>query len=425
MDICMWCTSFTKLPRMIKCKISLIRAYFSYVHIGAGEFLKRCAPLFVLGVSNGENRRPPHTPKCIVLKTIIFKEHATYIHMQDLPKYRVECRKKDGKSDYYLVKDIYLDGTCSRVTKYMGCRTTPPTDKEIKEFTVQNILELETRAKQKIVESRLKTLRTSHLSPELAARLEEIRYFSKYLNSVISDDDIKIYEQTFEEQYIHGTTAIEGNTLTLHETIDLLQKGTIPKGKALREINEVQNYKRVAKYRNEYHGRVTLEFIQKIHELIMANILEEPGEFRMSDGIIISGYDYQLTPALLIEDELTALIDEYYARISDKCHPFESAVWFHYKFETIHPFIDGNGRVGRELLNYLLTTSGYPRLLIMGDRRNEYLGALKAGNVDDFTTMIQTFAEMLISQRKDAIEQNLQNIPNLVRHQLKKKTDRL
>lgn len=278
--------------------------------------------------------------------------------------------------------------------------------------------ELETKAQKKIVQSRLETLKSEYLSKELVYQLEDIRYLYKYINSLISVDDVAVYEQAFEQYYIHGTTAIEGNTLTLDETIDLLENGTIPRGKELREINEVQNYKRVVKYRNEYHGRITLEFIKKLHELIMANILEESGEFRQSDASVISGYDYQLTPALLIETDLTELIHEHYRRLSEKYHPFECAILFHYKFETIHPFSDGNGRVGRELLNYLLVSAEYPRLLILGERRSEYIGALKAGNKDDFTTMLQTFAKMIISQRKEAMENNLRNIQVLIRNKM-------
>ncbi len=337
--------------------------------------------------------------------------------MQDGPRYRVERRNRCGKTHYYLVKDIHSDGKSSRITKYMG-NGAAPTEKEIEEFTLKNMVELETKARQKIIQSRLESLKTEYLSKEVEQELEDIRYLYKYINSLISVDDVAVYEQAFEQYYIHGTTAIEGNTLSLDETIDLLENGTIPRGKELREINEVQNYKRVAKYRNEYHGRITLDFIKKLHELIMANILEEPGEFRKSDAIIISGYDYQLTPALLIETELIDLINEYYTRLAEKYHPFECAVLFHYKFETIHPFSDGNGRVGRELLNYLLVSAEYPRLLILKERRSEYIGALKAGNNDDFATMVETFAKMIISQRKDAMENNMRNIPVLFRDKM-------
>lgn len=120
-------------------------------------------------------------------------------------------------------------------------------------------------------------------------------------------------------------------------------RGILPAEKSLREINEVQNFRRVLDYRNKYRGQLNLRFIKNLHDLIMRNIDDESaGVFRRSDMIGISGYDFQLTPAFEIEDELKKAIDECYDIIKSGGYPFEEAVIFHYRFETVHPFADGN-----------------------------------------------------------------------------------
>ena len=139
----------------------------------------------------------------------------------------------------------------------------------------------------------------------------------------------------------------------------------MPNGKSLREINEVQNFKQVKLYRDKYRGKVSIDFIRTLHSLIMNNIdVNSAGAFRRTDDIWIQGCDIRVTPAELIEEELSSAIDRYYERIEVRSiHPFEAAVLFHFDFELVHPFTDGNGRVGREIF-HLVTCS--KRVVILG-----------------------------------------------------------
>ena len=146
----------------------------------------------------------------------------------------------------------------------------------------------------------------------------------------------------------------------------------------------------------------------------MNNIdLYTAGVFRRVDNIGIDGCDLRVTPSILIEKELLEIIDTYYTRISEGWHPFEEAVIFHYKFEMIHPFMDGNGRVGREVFNYMLTRKGYPRLLILGSNRETYIQSLRFGNEEKYVNMIEIFANLIIEQRLSTLTKNLKrvNIP--------------
>ena len=80
---------------------------------------------------------------------------------------------------------------------------------------------------------------------------------------------------------------------------------------------------------------------------------------------------------------------------------------FHYKFEIIHPFNDGNGRVGREIFNYMLMKASFPKLLFLGSERESYLDSLKLGNEEKFREMIGIFAKLITDQRYHILIENL------------------
>ena len=159
--------------------------------------------------------------------------------------------------------------------------------------------------------------------------------------------------------------------------------------------------------------KIDINFIRDIHAIIMNNIdTESAGVFRRSDMIGIMGCDLRVTPHIEIENDLKNLIRTYYENLEKGNHPFEEAVLFHYNFELIHPFIDGNGRVGRELFNYLLIKSkpSYPKLLFLGKDRAKYIKALKLGNDGEYAMMISFFEDLIINQRLKVLEGNLEKL---------------
>jgi len=256
------------------------------------------------------------------------------------------------------------------------------------------------KAAEKIAEMACTYYTIDCLGQQEIKEIEKLRFLHNAYISSLNNIELEVYTQQTKNLYIHGTTAIEGNTLSLQETHYLLNEEILPKDKSLREINEVQNYKYVMAYVEQYKSKVNLQFIRKLHSLIMNNIdmrFESPGTFRRHNLVYIGGCDLSVTLANMIEVDLKDLITSYYDAIKNKKHPFEQAILFHYKFELIHPFSDGNGRTGREVLNYLLKKEGYPQLIIPKESREAYISALTLGNNNQNIEMMKIFNDLMLA----------------------------
>jgi Fic family protein len=322
--------------------------------------------------------------------------------------YRVEVNYPTGKTrQFFLVKDVQFGGKHRKVKKYLSVE--PLGEREKAAISSKYAAEMELRAAAKKAEMSLKSYESQLLPRETLLSVERVRWIYNSVLELSTTNEIEAYEEKFEITYIQGTTSIEGNTLTRTQAENLLLHGVTPEGKNLREINEVQNFKKVVAYRNAYKRRVTIDFIRNLHALVMDNIdTESAGQFRRRDDLGIRGCDLQVTPSELIESELIEILSDYYNGLDAGKHPFELAVMFHYRFEMIHPFTDGNGRVGREILNYMLTRTHYPRLLFLGTDRARYIRALKRGNDEQYLEMVKVFAELIIEQRLKILEERLQ-----------------
>ncbi|MHC1680335.1 MAG: Fic family protein [Methanomassiliicoccales archaeon] len=323
---------------------------------------------------------------------------------------RLERRRTSkGQLQFFLAKDVRIGDKKAKVTKYLG--TEEPSLGELEKAMIAAAYELERKALEKRTE--LSALRYSFrpFDPEegkvVNHMLERFRFLHRSLQENLRPDELRETEEALELRYVNGSTGIEGNTLTLQETRLLLQEGIVPEGRSLREINEVQNFKAVRAFREKQRGRITLVTIRKIHTLVMANIDGSAGTFRRTDDIGIVGRDLLLTPSVLIEEELSSALEEYYGSLERGIHPFFSAAVFHHRFESVHPFTDGNGRVGRELFNMMLTSNGFPRVPFMSSERQRYLLALVKGDEGDVVGMIELFIRMMMEQRLDVVEERL------------------
>lgn len=205
-------------------------------------------------------------------------------------------------------------------------------------------------------------------------------------------DNLKRY---FDVELTYNSNAIEGNTLTITETKVILEDGiTIGKGKSLREHLEVINHKEAIDYVDDIVSRnidISESVIKDIHHIILKSINNEnAGKYR-NTNVLISGSAHRPVENFLVAEKMGELIKWYDAN-KNNMHPLELAAEFHFRFVYIHPFIDGNGRTARLLMNLILMRNGYPMAVIKNDDRDEYMKALEiastSGNLHDFVRIV-------------------------------------
>ena len=281
----------------------------------------------------------------------------------------------------YLEEDVYYGSKRSVLSIYLG-----PFE-EFSSYDV-NCTEAKTKLLAKLLEncsSGTKLYKSQYLSESGLLYLEYVRVILRQFNLTNSIDEIKSYSDAFYTRYAQGTTAIEGNTCTLRETDLILNEGVSVGGKDLREIHEIENYKKLRSYVDSYSGDLTEEFILKINSIILDNLDVPKGSYRKV-AVVIRGADFEPPPAAVVPDEMVSLLS-WYKKVD--LHPLETAVLFHQKFEEIHPFAEGNGRTGREILNFILRKNGFPPIFFGTPEREEYLSALDSGNKENFIPLFK------------------------------------
>ena len=226
----------------------------------------------------------------------------------------------------------------------------------------------------------------SHLD-RLKAKLDAHRPLSQEMLSNLHED--LVLRWTF------NSNAIEGNTLTLQETKVVLEGITVG-GKNLREHFEAINHKEAIFYVEELTKKNELlceHDIKSIHSLILKNIDDKnAGKYR-DINVLISGAEHKPPQALEVSAKMQEFIS-WYKKEHTNLHPVELAARVHVDFVAIHPFVDGNGRTSRLLLNLELIKHGFPPAIIKVENRLAYYKALDIAHT---TQNYEPFLE-LVSQ---------------------------
>jgi Fic family protein len=201
-------------------------------------------------------------------------------------------------------------------------------------------------------------------------------------------------EKLFYIRYVHGTTAIEGVALSEQETAKVLETGLTPLNKPILDVYAVNNFNQMKRYIKDYRGPINEKLTKEVQSILMYGMRNERGEpigrgeYR-DRNVILVGLTYRPPSAEQVPQKMRYLIAEYENGLNRGVHPVELASIFHQKFEEIHPFQDGNGRTGREILNLMLTRGGFPPIYITPESRSQYISALEKGNEGDFTSLIR------------------------------------
>ena len=201
----------------------------------------------------------------------------------------------------------------------------------------------------------------------------------------------------------HHSTAIEGNTLTLGDTISILIHNYIPKGMTEREYYEVKNYKKAFELLLKADRVISTGLIKNYHRYIMENLREDNGEFKKIQNIILGSIIETTKPYLVptvIEDWCQNLEYRLNNAKTDE-EKIEAILDQHIKFEKIHPFGDGNGRTGRLLINLELMKEGYPPIDIKFTDRLKYYEAFDEYHTKHNISAMSDLFTRYLNQRLD------------------------
>ena len=273
-----------------------------------------------------------------------------------------EIKEKNGKKYFYRVQSIREGNKVHKKRVYLGG-----------DLDKKNLSKAEQEADKELMI--LSTLLNEKEIKELEIIKKEYQKQPK--------ETLENRYEAFVSQFTHDSTTIEGNTLTLQETSQLLFEGQTPR-KSLREINEVVNHKEAFDYILNYEEDFNRNFILKLHEFVVKNTLKKElndqiGKYRKVQ-VYIRGTEWLPPKAKDVPMEMKNLLS-WYSKNKRKLHPLILTAYFHSAFETIHPFVDGNGRVGRILMNFTLRKNKFPMINIPYEKRHKYYSALETSRI--------------------------------------------
>lgn len=216
-------------------------------------------------------------------------------------------------------------------------------------------------------------------------------------------------------EMVYTSNALEGNTITEFETKLILEEGLTIEGKSMTEHLEIVNLNDAIDFvENLVKGNHELDerTLKEIHYLVYNKVSDnrnDAGQYR-NIQVEISASQHVPPPAYLIQDEMDKFF-EWNKNNQDTLHPIEYAALLHEKFVTIHPFINGNGRTARLLMNFALTRNGYPPIAIKPDveSRKEYNKSLEhaqvTGDTEPFIQIVQDLIEKKLEKMIETLEQ--------------------
>lgn len=244
-------------------------------------------------------------------------------------------------------------------------------------------------------------------SSSLSEKLAILDQLQRELNALRTYDSYRI-AQALELEYTFESNRIEGNTLTLRETDLVINEGLTVSGKSMREHLEAVNHQEAISYIKELVQRkiqINEREILAIHNLILRGIQPEyAGKYR-DIQVMIKGSAHMPPQPFLVKDEMIKYF-EWYEQNKNVLHPVLLAAEMHERLVTIHPFVDGNGRTSRLIMNLILLSKGYVIANIKGDyeTRMKYYDALEQVQTNQSQ---ETFHHFIVDVEIDCLKRYL------------------
>lgn len=236
---------------------------------------------------------------------------------------------------------------------------------------------------------------------------DEVDNLKKELDSKrpIPKETLRSLEESINLEWTYNSNGIEGNTLTLKETQVVLEGITVG-GKSIKEHLEAINHEKAILYLNDLikdSNPITEWNIKSIHQLVLKGIDDENAGRYRRENVTIKGATH-IPPDYLKVPELMEKLVLNYENWND-FHPIIQAALLHGELVKIHPFVDGNGRTSRLLMNLDLMNHGYNPVIIRKEDRLEYYEVLdKAHTTRDYTDFIKLIIKLEIEMLKKYLE---------------------
>ncbi|MBU2100102.1 Fic family protein, partial [Candidatus Micrarchaeota archaeon] len=273
----------------------------------------------------------------------------------------VEERKKGKRIQYYLVKTFREKGKVKKKSIFLGTDLDSTQLEKLKEDATIELGEIDFG---KVLNKK---------------EIEEFEEIKNKLNKEIESFAPESFYQHFLTEYTYDSNAIEGSSLTLEETNNVLFEEISPKNKPLKHVQEAKNHKKAYDYvMGLEEEKLSQDLICEIQKTVVENTLSEhlkkfEGKLR---GVNVRVGLHIAPPYYSVPRKLGSLIKWFNANYK-KYNPIVIAAYFHSEFENIHPFVDGNGRTGRLLMNFMLKNAGFPPITIFFKYRQEYYNSLE------------------------------------------------
>jgi len=283
----------------------------------------------------------------------------------------LEKRKTKHGIKYYLAHSFREGGKVQKIRVYLGSNLKKKILKEREEKAKELLLQQVNSFK--IIRSPI-AYKFSKRDRELIKSLKAKAKFNVFH---LSEEDWRV----FTELFTYNTNAIEGSTITQNEVFEILEKNKWPFNKPKGEISEAYGVAKAIVHVRKTRVHLSLKLMTDIHRIIFENSKDFAGKFR-ERGVevgIRNGFGDLIhlgAPATRVIPLLTELI-KWYNKNKNKLPAIVLAVVVHNQFEYIHPFEDGNGRVGRLLLNNILLKHKLPPVNISIKNRKKYYDTLK------------------------------------------------
>lgn len=209
----------------------------------------------------------------------------------------------------------------------------------------------------------------------------------------------------FVLKFTNDTTKIEGNTMNYYESKTVLEDGYAIGGKSLQEHFELINSKKAFEFVESFSDDFSENFIKDIHEILMSNIFA--GGIYRTTNVRIGGANTIPPSWEHVREDMKFFISDFNNK-KDEMHPIELACWVHAEFVRIHPFIDGNGRTARLLMNYILMSFGFLPISIKPSIVSEYYSSLDdfgcGGNLNNFVKLVFRLEEERLDEYINEID---------------------